>query len=150
MTKNQRLFFTAEMSLGMGSIMSLLGNFFSAGLTAAAWHSFLLWWAPTVAVAFAYNLSVASTVTNWLIRRRPQANPSTIRSWTMIVIMCLSMCTFGLITGGGLSHLTLLILGVTWVRSFILAYTIRGLAVKPLAQHLLNSLKDRFTGLADA
>lgn len=150
MTKNQRLFFTAEMSLGMGSIMSLLGNFFSAGVTAAAWHSFLWWWAPTVLVAFGYNLLVASSVTNWLIRRRPQANPSTIRSWTMIIIMCLSMCTFGIIIGGGLSHLTLLMLVLTWARSFILAYTIRGLAVKPLAQRLLTSLKGRFAGLADA
>ena len=58
MTTKQRLFYTAEMCLGMGSIMSLIGNLFSKGFTIQAGQEFLVWWVPTLLVAFVYNLII--------------------------------------------------------------------------------------------
>jgi hypothetical protein len=40
MSTKQRLFLTAEMCLGMGSIMSLIGNLFAMGWTTSAFHAF--------------------------------------------------------------------------------------------------------------
>ncbi|GAB5052385.1 hypothetical protein [Pediococcus ethanolidurans] len=143
MTTKQRLFYTAEMCLGMGSIMSLIGNLFSKGFTIQAGQEFLVWWVPTLLVAFVYNLLVASQVTNVLIKLFSNLNAGKVRSWSMIFIMCFSMCTFGIVSGGGLNDLTMQALLLTWIRSFIMAYVIRGLLVKPLAFKGLSWMKSR-------
>jgi hypothetical protein len=145
MSTKQRLFLTAEMCLGMGSIMSLIGNLFAMGWTTSAFHAFFVWWVQTIVVAFIYNLMVASNITNWLISRATvgltgQAllkKSSQIRGWTMIVIMCFSMCTWGLLTAGQLPAIGVTGLLMTWARSFILAYIVRGILVKPLAMRIM-------------
>ncbi|WP_054662720.1 hypothetical protein [Lacticaseibacillus camelliae] len=63
----QQLFFTAEMCLGMGSLMSGLNILFRLGLTAAALTTFLSGWTPTILIAFAWNLTIAAPAVNLLI-----------------------------------------------------------------------------------
>lgn len=145
MSTKQRLFLTAEMCLGMGSIMSLIGNLFSMGLTQTAFNAFLVWWVPTVIFAFGYNLLVATNVTNFLIRRytrdltadEQQKRGQKIRSWTMIVVMCFSMCTWGLATAGAFPGMPITAVLIVWARSFVLAYIVRGLFVKPVAMRVM-------------
>ncbi|WP_203624184.1 hypothetical protein [Lacticaseibacillus sp. 866-1] len=142
----QQLFFTAEMCLGMGSLMSGLNILFQLGFTAAALTTFLSGWAPTILVAFAWNLAVAAPVTNLLISvfattQQQSLDPDRaqqIHQWATILIMCLSMSTWGLVTAGVLPGLPVSALLFTWVRSFALAYIIRGLVVRPVATALLH------------
>lgn len=142
----QQLFFTAEMCLGMGSWMSGLNILFRLGFTAAASTTFLSGWAPTILVAFAWNLAVAAPATNLLISvfattSRHVLDPTRaqrIHQWATIVIMCLSMSTWGMVIAGLLPGLSAAALLFTWVRSFALAYIIRGLVVRPAATALLH------------
>ncbi|MFD1125513.1 hypothetical protein ACFQ22_09140 [Lentilactobacillus raoultii] len=143
MTQKQRLFFTAEMCLGMGSIMSFLGNVMATGFQMTTLSNFLIWWVPTIFVAFAYNLLVASKVTNLLIKHATQSMISQvkiqrrtvlIRSWTMIIIMCLSMSSFGLLISQTLLVMPIDALIWIWGRSLILALMVRAVIVRPLAK----------------
>lgn len=137
----QQLFFTAEMCLGMGSLLSLLNTLLRLGLTAVAVRTFLTWWAPTILVAITWNLAVAAPLTNMLIRQFAMGPHHTIETpraerihqWAVIIIMCLTMSSWGMLTAGVLPGLPVSALLLTWVRSFILAYTIRELVVRPAA-----------------
>lgn len=142
----QQLFFTAEMCLGMGSLMSGLNILFRLGFTAGALTTFLSGWAPTILVAFAWNLAIAAPATNLLISAfatTPQhgVDPNRaqqIHQWATILIMCLSMSTWGMVIAGVLPGLPISALLLTSVRSFALAYIIRGLVVRPAATAVLH------------
>lgn len=142
----QQVFFTAEMCLGMGSLMSGLNIIFRLGLTTTAWHTFLTGWVPTILVAFAWNLAIAAPITNLLIRRfattsQAIADPQRaeqIHQWATILIMCLSMSTWGMLLAGVVPGIPIPILLLTWTRSLALAYAIRGLLVRPAATALLH------------
>lgn len=142
----QQLFFTAEMCLGMGSLMSGLNILFRLGFTAGALTTFLSGWAPTILVAFAWNLAIAAPATNLLISAfattmQHGVDPDRaqqIHQWATILIMCLSMSTWGMLMVSVLPGLPVSALLFTWVRSFALAYIIRGLFVRPAATALLH------------
>ncbi|MFD1392742.1 hypothetical protein ACFQ3L_03940 [Lacticaseibacillus jixianensis] len=142
-TKPQ-LFFTAVMCLGMGSLMSGINIALRLGLTAAGLHAFLAGWLPTILVATTWNLVVAAPLTNLLIRQFAttpehlidQAKAVKIHQWAIIIIMCLSMSTWGLLTAGALPGIPVSALLFTWARSFTLAYVIRALVVRPAAAAL--------------
>jgi hypothetical protein len=95
MSTKQRLFLLAEMCLGMGTVMSLVGNSLAMGVTVRAWHTFLVWWAPTVIVSFGYAVLVVNRLVNGLIKRYTvqlsgtalQRRSNRIRSWTMLIVM---------------------------------------------------------------
>ncbi len=150
MNRKQRLFFTAEMCLGMGTIMGLTGNLMATGFTSNALTSFWIWWGPTVLFAFIYNVCIASKITNFLITHATKSmisqvkierRSARIRSCSMIIVMCLSMSSFGMLIGGGISHISMGSLLTVWARSLFLAYIIRGIVVKPLAEKGLQLLK---------
>ncbi|KRN18180.1 hypothetical protein [Lacticaseibacillus camelliae] len=137
----QQLFFTAEMCLGMGSLMSGLNILFRLGLTAAALTTFLSGWTPTILIAFAWNLTIAAPAVNLLINvfaTTPEhaldpVRAQRIHQWATIIIMCLSMSTWGMVMAGALPGIPVSALLITWARSFVLAYAIRGLLVRPAA-----------------
>ncbi|KRM90849.1 hypothetical protein [Liquorilactobacillus cacaonum] len=142
MSKNQRIIFIGVMCFGMGSIMSFLGNLFSTGFSVTTVKDFLMWWMPTILIAFTYNLLVASKITDAIIDKATEklSNPEAvlarggrIRGWSMLTIMCLTMSTWGMLIGGAFAHISILGVLVVWIRSYILAYIVRGTIVKPLA-----------------
>lgn len=146
MSTKQRLFLLAEMCLGMGTVMSLLGNFLALGVTVTAWHTFLVWWLPTVIVSFGYALLVVNQLVTWLIKRytvqlsgmRLQQRSDRIRSWTMLIVMCITMCTWGLVTAGVMPGMPVVIVLLVWLRSLLLAYVVRALVVQPLAMWVMR------------
>lgn len=150
MNRKQRLFFTAEMCLGMGTIMGLTGNLMSTGFNSNTLTSFWIWWGPTILFAFFYNVCIASKITNFLITHATKSmisqvkierRSAKIRSCSMIILMCLSMSSFGIILGGEISHISMGSLLIVWARSLFLAYIIRKIVVKPLAEKGLQLLK---------
>lgn len=147
MTNKQRIFFTAEMCFGMGTIMSLLGHLFASGVNSISIRAFMIWWGPTVLTAFIFNLLVASKITNIIIKKATQKinDPALIlkkitriRSWSMLTFMCLTMSTWGMITGGAFTKIPFDVMLIILIRSYILAFIIRGVIVKPLA---LNGMR---------
>lgn len=146
MSAKQRLFLLVEMCLGMGTVMGLVGNFLAMGITVAAWHTFLAWWFPTVVVSFGYALLVVNRLVNWLIKRHTvrlsgtvlQHRSNQIRSWTMLIVMCVTMCTWGLVTAGAIPGMPVVVILVVWVRSLLLAYVVRGLIIQPLAMRIMQ------------
>lgn len=147
MTNKQRIFFTAEMCFGMGTIMSLLGHLFAGGVNAITIKMFIIWWGPTVLTAFLFNILVASKITNLFIKKATQKindpalilkKTNKIRSWSMLTLMCLTMSTWGMITGRAFFKIPFTIMLIIWIRSYVLAFIIRGLIVKPLA---LNGMR---------
>lgn len=146
MSTKQRLFLLAEMCLGMGTVMSLVGNCLAMGVTVRAWHTFLVWWAPTVIVSFGYAVLVVNRLVNGLIKRHTvqlsgtalQRRSNRIRSWTMLIVMCFSMCTWGLVIAGAIPGMPVVVIFVVWLRSLLLAYVVRGLVVQPLAMWIMR------------
>ncbi|MBM7544813.1 hypothetical protein JOC59_001544 [Weissella beninensis] len=76
----------------------------------------MIWWGPTVLTAFIFNLLVASKITNIIIKKVTQKindpalilkKTTRIRSWSMLTLMCLTMSTWGMITGGAFTKIPL-------------------------------------------
>ncbi|MCM2437087.1 hypothetical protein KAK10_03955 [Periweissella beninensis] len=104
------------MCFGIGTIMSLLGHLFASGVNSISIRVFMIWWGPTVLTAFIFNLLVASKITNIIIKKVTQKindpalilkKTTRIRSWSMLTLMCLTMSTWGMITGGAFTKIPL-------------------------------------------
>ncbi|ERL64165.1 hypothetical protein [Schleiferilactobacillus shenzhenensis] len=142
MPRKQRFVVTVVIVFGMASIMSLIGNVLATGWNAVTWRSWLVWWIPTVVVAFLYNWFVAYHVTQWFIHRATrhvndptevQRRSKGVTSRVMLLIMCVTMSTFGLLIGGAFAHIGFTALLWVWLRSLVIAFFVRGLLVKPVA-----------------
>ncbi|GEK06245.1 hypothetical protein [Schleiferilactobacillus harbinensis] len=149
MPTKQRFVVTALICFGMATIMSLIGNLLATGWRAVTFQNWLIWWLPTVLAAFLYNWFVPYRITEYFIRRatRRLTDPAAIAARTlgvrgrvMLVVMCLSMSTYGLFIGGAFLHIDWEILLWVWVRSLIIAFIIRGLIVKPAAFFLTRKI----------
>lgn len=146
MTLKQRLLFTLLMCIGMGSVMSWLGMATSEGLGPSMWQTFWPSVVPTIAFAFIFNLLVASNLSNWLIKWRTKGltdpaakelKAGTIRGWTMILTMCLTMSTRGVLQSGALFHMTFAQFLLEFFESLAMAYFVRDLFIKPLVRRLV-------------
>lgn len=148
MTFKQRLLFTLLLCTGMAGSMSWLGMAANAGINLTMWRVYLLSIVPTIifAFAFVFNLLIASTLSTLLIKWRTrrmanadaiQLKAGTIRSWTMLLVMCFTMSTRALIMNGTLGHMTAVQFILSFFETLTSAYFIRELFIMPAVRRIM-------------
>ncbi|MFD1548753.1 hypothetical protein [Levilactobacillus fuyuanensis] len=146
MTFKQRLLFTLLLCTGMAGSMSWLGMAVNAGINLTMWRVYLLSIVPTIIFAFIFNLLIASTLSTLLIKwwTRGMANADaihlkagTIRSWTMLLVMCFTMSTRALIMNGTLGHMTAVQFILGFFETLTSAYFIRELFIMPAVRRIM-------------
>jgi len=147
MTLKQRLIFSFLMSVGMAGSMSWLGMATSMGINATMWRVFGLSVGPTILFAFVFNVLVASNLSTLLIKLRTRRlidesaiklKAGTIRSWTMLLVMCFPMSTGALLMNGTLAHMTVTQFILSFFSTLTMAYFVRDLFIMPAIQRLIT------------
>ncbi|MFD1454441.1 hypothetical protein ACFQ44_01950 [Levilactobacillus lanxiensis] len=147
MTLKQRLIFSFLMCTGMASSMSWLGMAKNMGINANMWRVFGLSVGPTILFAFVLNVLVVSNLSTLLVKigTRPLVNASaiqlragTIRSWTMLLVMCFTMSTRALLMNGTLAHMTVTQFVLSFFSTLTMAYFVRDLLIMPAIQRLMT------------
>lgn len=146
MTFKQRLLFTLLLCTGMAGSMSWLGMAVNAGINLTMWRVYLLSIVPTIIFAFIFNLLIASTLSTLLIKWWTQGmanadaiqlKAGTIRSWTMLLVMCFTMSTRALIMNGTLGHMTVVQFILSFFETLTTAYFIRELFIMPAVRRIM-------------
>ncbi|MFC6274461.1 hypothetical protein ACFQET_02910 [Levilactobacillus tangyuanensis] len=146
MNSKQRLLFSITMTTFMASIMSWIGMAKSTGLNPEFWRTYATSILPTLAFAIMWNVLVASNVAKLMIKLGTRnltdadeitTRSSTIRSWTMISVMCFTMSTLALVVNGELSAMTPVTFILSFFGDFTMAFFVRGMFVMPLVKRLV-------------
>ncbi|KRN03352.1 hypothetical protein FD13_GL000135 [Levilactobacillus senmaizukei DSM 21775 = NBRC 103853] len=146
MNSKQRLLFSITMTTIMASVMSWLGMAKSTGINLAFWRAYATSILPTLAFAIMWNVLVASNVAKLMIKLGTRkltdeaeiiTRSGTIRSWTMISVMCFTMSTLALVVNGELFAMTPVTFILAFFGDFTMAFFVRGMFVMPLVKRMV-------------